>query len=212
MSTSTALPWGHALTLHGRPWRLANADGTGTAASLALRRSTSGATVLIYPWEHYAYWTEMLGRPLPEFAFGEQTSTIGLLEHEVFVGDTFRWGSATLQVAGPGPAVLPPALAGYQRAQPDLGGRVGFRVRILSPGVVSLDDEISLLDVDELGISIADVARVLAAGPAAAGMSAERVLLAQHLFPTEFVDGLVGGGADCDDVSEGDRMQVASAR
>src|SRR5262249_50124324 len=58
--------------------------------------------VYVYPFEHYAFWAQELGRD--DFAFGqfgENLTTEGLLEDAVHVGDVFRVGGALVQVSQP---------------------------------------------------------------------------------------------------------------
>ncbi len=57
-----------------------------------------------YPREHYAHWREQFPAQAEQFcapAFGENISTEGLTEHNVFMGDIFRWGEALIQVTQP---------------------------------------------------------------------------------------------------------------
>jgi MOSC domain len=140
----------------------------------------SDDALFVYPWEHYSYWADRLHTPLPDAAFGENVTTMGLLESEVAVGDTFQWGPAVVQVSGPGPGTRTAGHAEPWRFP-------GFFLRVLTPGTVRADQELRLLDVDPVGISVADTARILALGPEAAGYSPERVLVARHLFPVDFV-------------------------
>src|SRR5437588_10418193 len=47
--------------------------------------------VYAYPSEHYGYWrTEFPGVDLPWGMFGENLTTKGLLEEDVYIGDRFR--------------------------------------------------------------------------------------------------------------------------
>ncbi len=55
-----------------------------------------------YPAEHYRHWRKQ--HPQTRWrqpAFGENLSTFGLNEHEVCVGDLFRWGEALIEVSQP---------------------------------------------------------------------------------------------------------------
>lgn len=57
-----------------------------------------------YPREHYAYWASEYPAQAGLFvapAFGENFSTDGLTEKNVFIGDIFRWGDALIQVTQP---------------------------------------------------------------------------------------------------------------
>lgn len=57
-----------------------------------------------YPREHYRYWAECFPEQAENFnapAFGENISTEGLTEQNVYMGDIFRWGDALIQVTQP---------------------------------------------------------------------------------------------------------------
>lgn len=152
--------------------------------------------VTVHPWEHYAAWADD-GWPETEApAFGENLTSIGLLETEVFVGDTFRWGTAEVTVGEP--AVRDLTSAGHLRV-PGLterllrSGRTGFHLRVVRSGRVAPGDTLELIDVDPAGVSLATVARAMIDGPDAAGVSTERLLLLRELLPAELV-------ARCDDL------------
>ncbi len=193
MSTQTR-PWGHALELRGRVRWSASTPPLTADGPAALRLSPNpvvpggihadDGTLFVYPWEHYTYWADRLGQPLPEGFFGEHLTTVGLLEDEVFVGDSFSWGAASLQVRRPGPARLAVSLLD---APVELGARTGFWLSVCSGGTVAAGDDLRLTDVDPVGLSVATVARVLSSGPEAGGVSLERVLLARHLLPVDWV-------------------------
>ena len=57
-----------------------------------------------YPREHYLYWAREFPEQAELFvapAFGENLSTDGLTESNVYIGDIFRWGDALIQVTQP---------------------------------------------------------------------------------------------------------------
>lgn len=54
-----------------------------------------------YPFEHYPHWEHMFKSEFPPGQFGENLTTVGLLEDAVHVGDLFRIGTAVLQAAQP---------------------------------------------------------------------------------------------------------------
>ena len=200
VSTPTVLPWGHALVMRGqvrtmrvRDPRDPDASPRPAAGTVPLRRSGLGgpvtaavddAALFLYPWEHYPYWADLAGGELPDFAFGEDVSSLGLSETEVYLGDTFAWGGAAVQVSRPGSPR--PVFPSGAVALPDSGGRTGFQLRVLSPGNVSAADELILVDVDPVAIRVTDAARIMSVGPVAAGFTVERVQLARHLFPAEW--------------------------
>jgi MOSC domain-containing protein YiiM len=105
-----------------------------------------------YPFDHYAAWLEKApGHPLlcAPGAFGENISTIGLLEDEVCIGDQFRLGSAVIEVSqGRQPcwkqghrmewSTLPAMMVRERRS--------GWYYRVIEEGVVEAGDMLTLLD------------------------------------------------------------------
>jgi len=55
----------------------------------------------VYPTEHYPHWTRELGFALPPGAFGENFTTDGATEPDVFIGDIYEADTAVLQVSQP---------------------------------------------------------------------------------------------------------------
>lgn len=147
--------------------------------------------VSAYPWEHYAHWADTMKVPLPDAAFGENATTVGLLESTVFVGDTFEWGTATVQVSGPR---RPDPHLGIHLGIPDLDRRMaksrrtGFSFRVLRTGKIGPADQLRLIDVDPVGLSVADLTTALSDGPAAAALSIERLLLTRHVLADHWLN------------------------
>lgn len=105
-----------------------------------------------YPQDHYALWRADLG-DLPALAapggFGENISTLGLTEQDIAVGDTFRLGSAVLQVSQ---GRQPCWKLNHRFGQPDMArrvqqtGRTGWYYRVLQPGTVAPGDRLERID------------------------------------------------------------------
>ena len=59
--------------------------------------------IYAYPAEHYAFWQIQLGRqtPLMSGVFGENLTTIGLLESMLWIGDELHFSDCILSVASP---------------------------------------------------------------------------------------------------------------
>ena len=57
--------------------------------------------VYAYPSEHLDAWSAELDEELGPAPFGENLSTIGVLETDVGIGDVWTWGEAVLQVTQP---------------------------------------------------------------------------------------------------------------
>ena len=114
-----------------------------------------------YPSEHYRFWCEWLGvGALPWGAFGENLTTEGLLESEVYIGDRFSIGSALLEVSQPR---IPCHKLALRHARADLpkhflaSGRSGFYFRIIDPGELAPGDAIERIAADPRGLSVAEV-------------------------------------------------------
>lgn len=105
-----------------------------------------------YPFEHYAAWARELPAQAGLFAaggFGENLSTLGLLENNVCLGDVFRIGGATLQVSqGRKPCWKLNhrfGVADMARRVQD-SGRTGWYYRVLAEGEIAPDDELTLIE------------------------------------------------------------------
>ena len=94
--------------------------------------------VYAYPSEHYRPWQAELGlAEMPNGAFGENLTTLGLLEDEVCIGDVLQAGLVRLQVSQPrGPCWKLARRWGIVDLALRFGasGRTGFYLRLLQPG------------------------------------------------------------------------------
>jgi len=122
------------------------------------------SAVYAYPFEHYAYWQQELGRedPFPLGQFGENLTVSGLLEEEVRIGDIFRFGNTVLQVAHPRiPCAKLNARMGLRFAPMFLAScKVGYYMRVLQEGSVEQGDSIELLERDDNSPSMEEFVRV----------------------------------------------------
>jgi len=99
--------------------------------------------ICCYPREHYPHFSKLVGVELTVPAFGENFTTAGLLEGEVCVGDTFRVGSAVVQITQPRQPCF--KLANKHRQPQIIGwiyetGFCGFYFRVLQTGEVGSGD------------------------------------------------------------------------
>jgi len=130
--------------------------------------------VYVYPTEHYDYWRrELPGVSLPWGKFGENftveglaqgmPAANGLAEDAVYIGDTFRIGSAILMVTQPR---MPCYKLGLKFRRDDiikrflLSGRSGFYLKVIAPGVASVGAEVVPLDRDPNLVTVADIGRL----------------------------------------------------
>ncbi|ELZ5940547.1 6-hydroxyaminopurine reductase [Providencia stuartii] len=104
-----------------------------------------------YPAEHYPFWTNAYPELESLFtppAFGENISTQGMTEENVFIGDIYAWGDARIQVTQPrSPCYKLNGLTGVenfaQRMQEN--GRCGWLYRVIKTGTISTATPITLL-------------------------------------------------------------------
>lgn len=104
-----------------------------------------------YPREHYLYWAREFPEQPELFvapAFGENLSTDGLTESNVYIGDIFRWGEALIQVSQPR---SPCYKLNYHFDISDIAqlmqntGKVGWLYSVIALGVVSADAPLELV-------------------------------------------------------------------
>jgi len=113
--------------------------------------------VCVYPYEHYAYWTERLGKEMRFGAFGENLTVTRLLEDEVCIGDIFQWGEAVVQVSQPR---QPCHKLAKRYDAPELAlwvqetGYTGFYFRVQQEGVVGKEHPLRLQSRHPAGITL----------------------------------------------------------
>ncbi len=117
--------------------------------------------VYAYPAEHYGFWRdEFPEMPLTWGYFGENLTTTGLREDEVYIGDTFRIGSATFQVTQPR---LPCYKLALRFGRDDIikrflaSRRTGFYLSVLEEGTVRAMSEIEAVDRDPNQVTVCDI-------------------------------------------------------
>lgn len=120
--------------------------------------------VYVYPLEHYEFWRNDL--PDTEFSdgyFGENLTTEGLLETEVFIGDKMRIGSAEFVVTEPR---MPCYKLGIRAGRKDIlrrflkSGRSGFYLAVLKIGELKAGDRVEIYSRDENRVSVSDIVRL----------------------------------------------------
>jgi len=117
--------------------------------------------VYVYPSEHYAYWRKELPQlEFPWGAFGENLTSVGLLEEHVHIGDRLRVGSAEFAVTQPR---MPCFKLALRFNQPDMvkrfleSRRSGFYLAVLREGEVGAGDAVQLTAQNEADLTVADV-------------------------------------------------------
>ena len=114
--------------------------------------------VYAYPSEHLPAWALELEEPdLGPAPFGENLSTAGWTEHEVRIGDRWRWGDAVLEVDQPR---WPCFKLAIHRGRGDIGGRLrvagrtGWYLRVLEAGAVPVAGPIGVIERHAAGLSV----------------------------------------------------------
>lgn len=117
--------------------------------------------VYAYPAEHYGFWRdEFPAMPLTWGYFGENLTTTGLREDTVYIGDTFKIGSAVLQVTQPR---LPCYKLALRFGRDDIikrflaSRRSGFYLSVLEEGTISATSEIAMLERDPNQVTVCDL-------------------------------------------------------
>jgi MOSC domain-containing protein YiiM len=106
--------------------------------------------LLTSPWEHYSeYWVpELAGDPLAPGSFGENLTTCGFQDHEVFVGDKHRIGTSLVAVTVPR---KPCIKLNARHGRDDIlrkyieSKRTNFYLTVLEPGSVAAGDPMALV-------------------------------------------------------------------
>ena len=117
--------------------------------------------IYVYPSEHYAFWrAELPDMDLGWGAFGENLTSVGLLEPEVMIGDELHIGSATFRVTQPR---MPCFKLGIRFGSDAMvkrflhSGRTGFYLAVVREGDVGAGDAIDITAHNPDGLSVADV-------------------------------------------------------
>ena len=106
--------------------------------------------VCVYSADHYPFWREHLGvSDCGPSWFGENFSIEGQTETDVAIGDTYRIGTAVVQISQPR---APCSKLGRRWSRLDMpklvlqSGRTGWYLRVLEPGDVASGETLTLVD------------------------------------------------------------------
>lgn len=122
--------------------------------------------VYCYPSEHYEFWAkEMPDHAFEPANFGENFTTEGILESDLFVGDRLRIGTTDFVVTEPR---MPCNKLGIRFGRKDIirrflqSLRSGFYLGVEKTGELQAGDTIELLSRDEKRVSVKDIVRIFA--------------------------------------------------
>ncbi len=114
-----------------------------------------------YPREHYEIWQRLYPEQADAFnapAFGENVSTLGLTEHDVYIGDIYRWDETLIQVTQPrSPCYKLNAQFNIEdfSLKVQESGRCGWLYRVIAQGQIREGHRLNLLSRNS-DISIAE--------------------------------------------------------
>ena len=121
--------------------------------------------ICVYPSEYYDLWKKELGTPGLSFGdFGENLTTEGLLEDNVYLGDRLRIGSIEVVVTQPREPCI---TLNVRLGRKDLSslirksGRSGFYFSVEKEGTLKNGDLIQCISKDENGVSVLEFNRVI---------------------------------------------------
>jgi MOSC domain-containing protein YiiM len=118
--------------------------------------------VYVYGREDLDWWTEQLGRELHNGMFGENFTTVGIDVSGALIGETWRAGTAVLQVTSPR---IPCNTFKSWLDEPHwvkrfaAAGRPGAYLRVLTPGVVADGDDLEVLSRPSVTVTVAEAMR-----------------------------------------------------
>jgi MOSC domain-containing protein YiiM len=110
--------------------------------------------IYVYPHEHYPFWNALLSRELKRpmdlqpGAMGENFTITGILEADVYVGDTLRIGALEFVVTKlREPCFKFNARMGYKGAAKAMlqSGYCGWYMRVITPGILIAGSKINHL-------------------------------------------------------------------
>lgn len=118
-------------------------------------------SVYAYPWEHYEFWSNKLGRKdLKPGVFGENLTWSGVREDQIYIGSRFQIGEAVLEVTQPRvPCYKLGVAMNDQRFVKRFlqQGYTGFYLRVIQTGSIRAGDEIRVLDHPHSRFTVRDI-------------------------------------------------------
>lgn len=105
--------------------------------------------VCFYPIEHYSQWAREFETDIEPPSFGENISVNGMKEADIYIGDIFRLGNATIQVSQgriPCSKISKNNQIGQLLKRVVETGYTGYFFRVLEEGMVFADSEITLVE------------------------------------------------------------------
>jgi MOSC domain-containing protein YiiM len=146
------------------PIMLTRLGFTGDHVADTVHHGGPDKAALVYSIEHYPYWAEFLGQEPGPAGLGENITVEGLTEENACIGDIYRIGGATVQLAQPR---VPCYKNNIRQGRMDMYDqiieslRTGFYVRVLAEGEVRAGDSIELVSRIDSAPTVARANQIL---------------------------------------------------
>lgn len=129
------------------------------------RNSHGGADKAVYAYarEDQDWWESELGKPVPRGFFGENLTTAGLDLTNAVIGETWRVGTAVLQVTEPRTPCWKLGLRSGDPLFPRRAAksrRPGVLLRVLQEGVLQAGDPVDIVARPAHGVTAAGINRI----------------------------------------------------
>jgi MOSC domain-containing protein YiiM len=155
------------------PVRITTYGVEGNACADTRNHGDEFMRVYAYAQEDYRWWEAELGATLPPGHFAEQLTTEGIDLNGAIVGETWRVGTAVLQIAHVRiPCLTFKGWMAHTGHDPTawvrrfaLAGRPGPYFRVLEEGAVTAGDSIEVLDRPDHQVTVATMFRALLLEP-----------------------------------------------
>lgn len=116
-----------------------------------------------YPAEHYDYWRALYPKAKREWlapGMGENISSFNMTEANVFIGDQYQFGEAVIEVSQPRSPCFKLnnqwGVADFSEVMQQQS-RCGWLYRVVQPGEVNPDSDLSLISRENNALSIKQV-------------------------------------------------------
>lgn len=138
-------------------------ENDGVVGDVVVDRKHHGGydkAVYAYAREDSDWWETQIGRKLSNGSFGENLTTFGIDVNDAVIGERWQIGSVVLEVSEP--RIPCRVFAGFWD-RPTLikdftdARKSGAYLRIIQEGEICADDEISVINKPEHGVSVRDI-------------------------------------------------------
>ena len=168
------------------PLELTESGIAGNLLATPRRLGAANHAVYLFHDDHRRHYENLLQRPIPRGAFGENVTYRGPMEDTLRIGDRLRIGSAEIALTLPRiPCYKLAHFLGTEAGFPSAfsaSGRTGIYARVTTPGEIRPSSSISVVRSDPMNATIAELNEVLT-GPHPSPDAIAHVLASPDLLP-----------------------------